>query len=236
MPIVADQRPLGRDAAVVEDGLADELDLDAAVDALDRANEHVVGVVIGRRTRMRRDLILVIPRPDRERVANDDPARRRLPRRLEDVRARLVRTGGGMVDRKGTEAEGARLPVEHAAEDARRVEGRDAEPVDRAVGGDQRTGVAVRQERVVRDRRERGRSGRALLRLDLGFDVGHDAIHGPCQLAKPRTRSFAASGPHEPCAYRCTGGGLSSRGCMTRQVSSTPSWRVNRVLSPTNAA
>ena len=178
MPIVADQRPLRRDAAVVEDGLADELDLDTAVDALDRAYEHVVGIVIGRGTRMRRDLILVIPRPDRERVANDDPARRRLPRRLEDVRAGLVRAGSGMGDRKGTEAERTRLPVEHAAEDARRVEGRDAEPVDGAVGCDQRTGVAVRQECVVRDRRERRRSGCALLLLNLGFDVRHDGIHG----------------------------------------------------------
>jgi len=43
-------------------------------------------------------------------------------------------------------------------------------------------------------------------------------------------------GPHEPGAYAWTGGGSSSNGCMIRQVSSTPSWRVKRVLSPTIAA
>ena len=77
-------------AAVVEDRLADELDLDAALDALDGAHEHVVGVVVGRRARVRRDRVLAAPRAHRQRVAHDDPAARRLPRRDERVRARLV--------------------------------------------------------------------------------------------------------------------------------------------------
>ncbi len=39
-------------AAVVEDRLADDLDLNAALDALDHAHQHVVGVVVGRRPRV----------------------------------------------------------------------------------------------------------------------------------------------------------------------------------------
>ena len=52
--------------------------------------------------------------------------------------------------------------VEQAAEDARRVEPGHAEPVDAAVRRDQRAGVAVGEEGVVGDRRERRRSRRAL--------------------------------------------------------------------------
>ena len=53
------------------------------------------------------------------------------------------------------------------AEHAGRVEARDAEPVDRSVGGDERARVAVREERVVGDRREGRRRGGAL-RARLG--------------------------------------------------------------------
>ena len=68
MAAPVDERPLRRLATVVEDGLADELDLDPAVEALDRAHEHVVGVVVGRRPRVRRDLVLVVVRAHRQRV------------------------------------------------------------------------------------------------------------------------------------------------------------------------
>ena len=52
------QRPLGRGAPVVEDRLADELHLDAALDALDRPHQQVVAVVVGGRARVRRDGVL----------------------------------------------------------------------------------------------------------------------------------------------------------------------------------
>ena len=58
-----DERPLRRRAAVVEGRLADELDLDLALDALDRPHEHVVAVVVGRRPRVRRDRVLVLRGP-----------------------------------------------------------------------------------------------------------------------------------------------------------------------------
>ena len=59
----SDQRPLGRDAAVVEDGLADQLDLDLAVEAQDRAHEHVVAVVVGRRPGVGSDRVLAVRGP-----------------------------------------------------------------------------------------------------------------------------------------------------------------------------
>ncbi len=150
-----DRRPGRRRRAVVEGGLAHELDLDVAVEALDRPHEHVIGVVVGRRPRVRRDGVLVIARPERQRVSHDGPARRRLPGRLEDVRPGHVGARRRMGDLERAEAEEAGLAVEEAAEDARRVEARNAQPVDRAVGSDERTRVAVGQERVVGDRRER---------------------------------------------------------------------------------
>ena len=58
------------------------------------------------------------------------------------------------------------------------------------------------------------------------------AIQGPCQPPWPRTSSSASAGPHDPGLYACTGGGAFRSGCMTRQVSSTASCRVKRMLSP----
>ncbi len=62
VPTALDERPRRLLATVVEDGLADQLDLDVSFEALDRAHEHVVGVVVRRRARVRRDLVLVVPR------------------------------------------------------------------------------------------------------------------------------------------------------------------------------
>ena len=72
---LADERPVGGHAAVVEDRLAHEVHVDAALDALDRAHEQVVGVVVERRPRVRRDGVLGAARTERERVADDEPAR-----------------------------------------------------------------------------------------------------------------------------------------------------------------
>ena len=153
------------DAAVVEDGLADELDLDAAVDALDRPDEHVVGVVVGGRPRVRRDRVLVVPRPDRERVADDDPARRGLPRRHEDVRARLVRTGRRMVDRR-TDRSGRRPPPGRArsrTRSASRTTGRRASRPSRRARRARRCGspTGTRSPRSAGTATERRRSAAA---------------------------------------------------------------------------
>ena len=195
-----DHRPLRRDAAVVEDGLADELDLDHALEALDGAHERVVGVVVGRRAGVGRDPVLAVPRPDRQGVADDDPAGRRLPGGDEDVRPRLVDPRRRMVDPEGAEAEDARSPVQQAAEHAGRVEAGDAEPVDGAVGSDERPRVAVGEERVVRDRREGRRRGGALRRL-LGGSLfllrGHVLSH--LSVMSPTTVRASLGGRRRAC-------------------------------------
>ena len=91
--------------------------------------------------------------------------RRRLPGRHQrcSCPARSARPAGTLMP-NGPSRNVARLAVEQRAEHARRVEARDAQPVDDAVGRDQRAGVAVGEERVVGDRRERRRR-RGALRL-----------------------------------------------------------------------
>ena len=73
--VVADERPLRGRAAVVEVRLADQLHLDVAVEAQDRAHEHVVGVVVGRRPGVRGDRVLAAARTHRQRVAHEQPSR-----------------------------------------------------------------------------------------------------------------------------------------------------------------
>ena len=70
----------------------------------------------------------------------------------------------------------AGVAVEHRAEDARRVEARQAHPLDVAARRDQRADLAVRQERVVGDRRER-----AAAEGDVADDVAHGARTLACQ-------------------------------------------------------
>jgi hypothetical protein len=87
-PVVADHLPARRCAPVVEHRLAYRLDLDLALDALDQAHEHVIGVVVGGRAGVRGLVrVLVVPRADREAVAHDDPAGRAHPGGLDDHRA-----------------------------------------------------------------------------------------------------------------------------------------------------
>ena len=87
--VVAD-RPLRRDAPVVEDRFAGQLHLDLALQAHRDAHEQVVGVFVGRRPGVRRDLVLAAAGPERQRVAHEHPPARGLPGRQQDVRPRLV--------------------------------------------------------------------------------------------------------------------------------------------------
>ena len=112
-------RPGGGCASIVEGRLADDFELDLSLEALDRPHEHVVGIVVPGRARVRRDLILVIPGADRQSVKDAHPAGWRLPGRSKDIRPGLVRARGRMVDPERRKAEEAGLSVEEAAEDAR---------------------------------------------------------------------------------------------------------------------
>ena len=55
-------RPLRGRGAVVEHRLAHDLDLHLALDALDHPHQQVVGVVVGRRARVARAVLVVVPR------------------------------------------------------------------------------------------------------------------------------------------------------------------------------
>ena len=198
------ERPLRGSAAVVEDGLTDELDLDAALETFHRAHEDVLCVVVGRRPRVRRDRVLGLAGPHRQRLADDDPAVRRLPGRLEDVRARDIGACSRVVDPERSEAEETGLAVEQAPEHALRVEARHAQPVDRTVLSDERSGVAVREERVVRDRRERRRRRRAL-RAGLGLFALTAVTPSPTGRTSGRARPATCSplpGPTTPARRR----------------------------------
>ena len=162
VPVIARQLPLAGRPSVIEDRIADQLDLDGPLDPTNRPDEQVVGVPVGGRPRVGRDQVLPLRRTDREGVAHLDPAGLRLPGGHEDVRAGLVGACRGHVDAERTQTEQPRPAVQQRPEHARGVEARHAEPIDRSVGRDERAGVAVGQERVVLDRGERGRHRGAL--------------------------------------------------------------------------
>ena len=155
MTVTVDQRPLRRRTPVVEDGLADQLDIDIALQTHDGAHQHVIAVIVSGRPGVRGDLVLATARTDGQRVTNQYPTHRRVPRRDESVRTRFVDSRRRHVDPEGAQPEATGLAVKERAEHAWRVEARDGEPVDRAVGSDERPGVAVRQEGVCGNRRER---------------------------------------------------------------------------------
>ena len=96
--VVADELPLGRGAPVVERRLADQLDLDLALEAQHRPYQHVLAVLVGRRAGVRRDLVLAPRGAHGQRVEDGGPPGRCLPGRGEDVRSRLVDPGGRHVD------------------------------------------------------------------------------------------------------------------------------------------
>src|SRR5205807_10422643 len=100
--------PVGGLTAVVEHGLAVELDLHLAVDAADGAQQYVIGVVVGGGPPMGvGELVLVVPRADEQHVAHDDPACCGSPARLQHHGAGQVAAVGGHVDVGGTDPEAA---------------------------------------------------------------------------------------------------------------------------------
>ena len=89
-----DRLPGGRRGAVVQHRLAHDLHLDLALQALDHAHQQVVGVVVGRRPRVARAALVVVPGADRQRVEHAHPPLGRHPGRLDHVRARQVAASG----------------------------------------------------------------------------------------------------------------------------------------------
>ncbi len=144
--------PARRLGAVGEARQALHLHLDLAVDAGHRPQQRAVGLVFG----VGPASLAVGRRPlgDRQRVVDHDPAGLGHPGRLDHQRAGLVAPADRHDDAAGGDLEVAGAAVEQRREGARRVEAGQAEPLDRAVVGDEGAGVAVGEEPVAADRRE----------------------------------------------------------------------------------
>jgi hypothetical protein len=142
--------------AVVEQRRALHVQVDETLHAAGDPHHAVLGLVIRRRAAVARlALLLVVPGADGEEVVDDEPARPRHPRRLQDHRARQVapRRRDRHVGRPKPEAAG--VAVEDRCEHARRVELRSAEPLDAAARRNQRPDLAVGEVGVLGDGRER---------------------------------------------------------------------------------
>ena len=146
--------PAGVLASVVEGGHAVQGELGLAVHAADRAQQHVLGVVVGGRPDVRASVRMVmLPRPHDQALAHHEPALAAVPAGLEHHRPGQVAPVARHIHVVRAEPEPARVPVQHRAEDARAVHLRQAHPLDRAARCHQRGDLAIGQERVVRDRR-----------------------------------------------------------------------------------
>ena len=170
-----------RGAPVVERRLADDLELDLSLEALDRPHEHVVGIVVRGRARVRRDLVLVIPGADRQSVKDDAPSRTASSRSSEDIRPGLVRARGRMVDPERRRS-GRSRPVGRGGCRRRSVSrrtgcraSRSRRPGPRARRCGSRTGTRSRRSAETATVRRRSAASPWRSR------GAHDAIHGPCQ-------------------------------------------------------
>ena len=105
VPVAADEGPAGRLPSIVERRLAHQLDLDGTVEALDESHQHVLGIIVGGRSRMGGDTVGPSTGSHRERVMHEQPASRRVPRGGQHVGARHIRALGGYVDAVRAEAE-----------------------------------------------------------------------------------------------------------------------------------
>ncbi len=203
--VVAGVLPAAAHPPVVERRLADERQLHLAVDAADRAQQHVVGVVVGGHAPVRvRALAVVVPWADQQDVADDDPAAARAPAGLEHHRAGQVAARRRHLHAGRAQPEDARVTVEHRAEDARRVHARETHPLDSAARRHERSGLAVGQERVVGDRRKRApREALAAQCVDHrsgsqpGEPNGGPVTRPPCLRPRrsPLARSRSPAGP-----------------------------------------
>ncbi len=148
--------PLGGEPPVVEDRFAVEVDLGPALHA-GGPQQDVVGVVVGRRAPVgARALLVVVPGPDAERVADDHPARPGPPPRLEHQGAGQVAPAPGRYA-GGAESEAAGVAVEHGREHARSVGARKAHPLEVPARGDQHSSHS---RRGTRSRRSAGTGSR----------------------------------------------------------------------------
>ena len=148
--------PAGVVPVVVERRLAVQHQLDGAADTTHGAQQDVLGLPVHRGAPMgARPPLDVVPRAHHQRVTHDQPAGVGLPGGFQDQAARQVTPGGGHRDAVGAQPEVPGAAVQDRAEHAGRIGSWHAQPLHRSTGGDQAGVLAVGEESVVGDRRER---------------------------------------------------------------------------------
>ena len=194
--ISARQRPRRRGPAVIKHRLADQLYLDLTVDGCRGAHQDMIRVIVGRGSGVRGDRVFAMRRPHGR--ARRAPRANRPACSTPSTRCSSParRRGRRDVDAERTQPEIPRLAVEQRPEHAGRVEPRDAQPSDAPVRRDQRTRMAVREERIVLDRGKRRRHRRTLPAASRGH--AHDPIsplvpHSPIQGSARHRSSMARS-------------------------------------------
>ena len=221
--------PRGGDAVVVESRLAVHHQLDRAAHTSHRAQQDVLGVPVHRRAAMRpRPRLDVVPRPHHQRIAHDHPAGVGLPGGLQDQAARQVATRRRHRNAIRAQPEVTRAAVQDRAEHTGGVGAGDAQPFHRAGRRDQAGVLAVRQERVVGDRRKgvpqrpapgirhRCRHGERGFRLADGIrPVGGLGLRRPSEGSVCCRTMRTSSTAERPGVYSCrcvSGGGWLSAG------------------------
>ena len=151
--------PSAGGARVVEHGDAVGDDLDPAAEARrDPQQRPLRGRVAGYPADVGA-AVADVGRAHDEHVLHGQPAGGRVPGRLQHHRPGHVAAGVRHHRVRRAEAERARGAVEQCPEHARRVRAGEAQPLDRAVGGDERAHLAVGEERVLGDRGEDAHGG-----------------------------------------------------------------------------
>ncbi len=158
--------------AIVEHRLAFDDDVDGSVDALERPQQHVRRLRVTRRPQLPGGSFGVTPRCERQRVANHEETRRGHPGRLYDHARQEVSLAGGNRGARRRDAKTSGATIEECPEHARRVDDRQAQPLDIPGGCDESGDLAVRQECEVADRGKVRRGSARAGRLARGRFVG----------------------------------------------------------------
>ncbi len=167
--------PRGMAAPVVEHRLAVQDGLHLAVEAAHRAQQDVIGVVVGRHPAVGvRAVLVVMPGTDEQRLAYHDPSAALLPARLEDHRAREVAASDRDHRVRRADAKATSVAIEDRPEDTRAVHPRQAQPFHIAARRHQRGRLAVGEEAVLGDGRERAAAPQNPVATDI-TNAGHEA-------------------------------------------------------------
>ncbi len=142
-------RPVIELRATVHDGL------DPAADACRDPHQRAHGAEISRSPVVVRPPSLVLDRADGQEILDNHPSRRRLPGCFQHHRPRHVSAVLRNVDIGGTEPEHASGSVQQRPEHTRGIGSGQAQPFDRPVRRDQAALLAIRQEPIISNRRER---------------------------------------------------------------------------------